>query len=353
MTANLFSLIMEHDPNLIFVKDENSIILYANKSFLEMYSPEKRDTIVGTTTIEEFSAEEASLWLSEDRRALSLGLTEIIENITDYKGLNRFFLTRKIAYTSEEGKPRLLGICTDITELADREKHLSEAYKRLENYSSFAAHDLRSPLVTFVSILELVRLDKANVLSPQSSAYINMMLNSVHGLAKQVTATLTAAKAINADEIYYQNTDLNILLEDVKFNISEYLRNNDATLHTVRLPHLKVEPQLFRQLLQNLIENAIRHRSGKPPMVFIRYKETVAEHIIFVEDNGRGIAVDDRQKVFDAFAQGSDVKNGTGIGLALCRRVIELHQGSISVDPTFQDGCCIVLKFPKVIKLAA
>ena len=94
MPIELFDLVMHEDPNLIFVKDENSVIRYANKAFLEIYPPERRDQVVGSTTIEDYPEAEARLFLEEDRRAIAAGSTEIVETITDYQGNVRTLITK-------------------------------------------------------------------------------------------------------------------------------------------------------------------------------------------------------------------------------------------------------------------
>lgn len=347
MDSEFFALVMDHDPNLVFVKDENSVILYANRAFLEVFPPEKRAGIIGTTTIEDFQPDEAALFLAEDRRAMALGRSEIVEDVSDYTGRKRVLLTRKIAFTCVTGAPRLLAISTDITELAERERHLAEANDRLAQFSAFAAHDLRSPISSIVSALDMIRHDRETTLSPRAESYVDLMMKSGHGLARQVTSLLESARAENRSELATRETDLNLLMNEIRFNLSSQLEAAGATLHSARLPNLDVEPQLFRQLLQNLIENALAHHGDRLPMVIVRHEETGAEHVISVEDNGIGIAPGEMESVFEEFEQGERAEGGTGIGLALCRRVVGLHQGRISIDPAYRDGCRVVVALPK------
>lgn len=82
--ANLVAHMLQSQPGLVFIKDENSRLVYANEAFLGIYAPEQRESVIGTTTVESFTSEEASLFLSEDRRAFREGHSEMVEEVTDW-----------------------------------------------------------------------------------------------------------------------------------------------------------------------------------------------------------------------------------------------------------------------------
>ncbi|KQT62589.1 MULTISPECIES: ATP-binding protein [unclassified Aureimonas] len=344
----LFYLVMEHDPNLVFVKDPDGLIIYANRAFLELYPPSTRNSIVGTTTVNAFTPEEAAVWMAEDHRAMTAGVSEIVEEIFDYTGRRRFLLTRKIAFSSAEGEPRLLGISTDISELAERERSLVDANDRLAKFAAFAAHDLRSPLASIASAVNVVRQDRETVLGPRAEHVMELVSECARGLAQQVTTLLVSTHAEHRNELNRRLTDLNLLVEEVRFNLSCMIERHGASFHAMRLPSLVVEPDLFRQLLQNLVENAIRHRSDdRPPVIVFRHEVGGNQDVISVEDNGVGISPAEADRVFGAFEQGANALGGTGIGLALCRRVIGLHGGSMSIDTSYTEGCWVVLNVPR------
>ena len=113
--SGLVDFLLGNGPSLIFVKDEDSKLIYANTAFLSIYAPDQRDSIIGTTTVESFPEDEAELFLSEDRRAFREGRSEIVEEITDWEAGRRTLLTRKVVFTNEHGQKRLVCIATDIT----------------------------------------------------------------------------------------------------------------------------------------------------------------------------------------------------------------------------------------------
>ncbi len=345
---SLFYLVMDHDPNLVFVKDEQGHIVYANRAFLELYAPEARASILGTTTVEAFSPEEAAVWLAGDRRAMATGSSEAVEEIFDYLGRRRVLLTRKIAFHTADGEPRLLGISTDVTTLKGRERSLVEANDSLSQFAAFAAHDLRSPLASIATAIDTVMCDADTSLGARAKQVLGLARESASGLSQQVTTLLASALASDVGELELRATDLNLLLEEVRFNLSSLIDRHGATITWARLPSLQVERNLFRQLLQNLVENAVRHRSDeRSPRVTVRHLPAEDADVIVVEDNGIGISAADAIRVFEAFERGSEAGDGTGLGLALCRRVVGLHAGSIGFDTTYAEGCRTLVTIPR------
>ena len=352
MDGDVFGLVMEHDPNLVFIKDENSVVLFGNRAFLEVFAPEERGSIVGRNLVENFTPKEAELWLAEDRRALAQGQTEIVETVADYAGRRRTFLSRKIAFATAQGERRLLGISTDISELSQRERTLIETNDRLKRFGAFAVHDLRSPLATFVSAMNVIKADKHTTLSPQASQYMDLMIVSATHLAENVTAMLSVSKVEETTSVDMHVSDLNLLVEEVRFNLSSLVNQSGATIQAARLPAIVCEPGLFRQLLQNLVENSIKNRRDEERLhVLIRYERNAGCHRFFVEDNGRGIGPGAAEAIFEPFDQGGRSSTGAssmgvGIGLALCRRIVDIHGGTIRVDAAYEGGCRIEIVLP-------
>ena len=346
------SLVMEHSPNLIFVKDDQCRIIFGNKAFMEIFPPESRSSIIGRTMVESFSDAEAEAFLKEDRRALSEGSSDLVEEIVSYTGARKTFQTRKVGFTTSSGERRLLGMCNDITELASREAALVELNARLQSFSEMAAHDLRSPLASIVSALSLIKNDHTSFLSEKAVHFIDLMTESAFNLASNVTALLTASKASQKGRsLSVCETDLNLILAEVKFNLADAVERHGVLIYANRLPIAAVEPNLIRQLLQNLIENSIKYRSNdRQSIITIRYEENADRHCFSIEDNGVGIGMKAASKAFELYEQDTvHGVQGAGIGLALCKRVLSLHGGRISIDPRFEEGCRVIFDFPRSI----
>lgn len=341
---NLLAFVLDNGPNLIFIKDEESKLIYANAAFLGLYAPDLRSEVIGSTTVESFDPEEAELFLSEDRRALREGFSEIVEEITDWKAERRTFLTRKMVFRTVDGAKRLVCIGTDITELAARERRVVRLNAQLKLYSHSIAHDLKNPVASFISGINLIQRDKTSQLSERSQMVLSALKDSAAGMAGMISSTLKAATD-EAENLHFQKCDLNLLLEEVRFNISAAIEEANMSLHVTRLPEATVEPNLFRQLFQNLIENSIRHAGGNRPVVTIHHREVEGEHLFFVGDNGPGIPPELRGQIFNQFFKG-DEGGKLGLGLTISQRIANLHDGYIEVHDKVDQGCCMLVRIP-------
>lgn len=340
---DFFHIVMDNNPCWVFVKNERSEFVYANKALLSVLPPHKRDNLIGKTFVEDFTPEQAEVYLEEDRRAFERGNSEIIEEITDYTGKTTTLLTRKTCFTAKNGERLMLAISTDITEHAARQRELVQTNNMLENFAAVAAHDLRSPLATYTSLLELILLDQENVLSSKTKQYLDMMHDSALRLTNHITGLLSTYKASYANSVNRSAVDLNILFEQVRFNLDTLINSCEAKVMSNRLPTLDVDENLFRHMLLNLIENSLKYRSPqRRPIVIVKHETRGNTHLFSIEDNGIGIKPSQEQKVFQLYEQidGSE-KSGVGLGLSLCRRIAQLHNGKMWIDHKYTKGCRI------------
>ena len=340
--AGLADFIIDNGPNLIFIKDEESRLLYANKAFQAIYAPDQRDSLIGTTTAESFSEDEAALFLSEDRRAFREGHTELVEEVTDWKGQHYTLLSRKVVFETASGEKRLVCISTDITALAARERRVVRLNAQLKVYSYSIAHDLKNPIASFISGLTILQRDKHSTFSERAKRVIEALKDSASGLAGSITAMLKTASGESAD-LDFQKYDLNLLLEEVRFNLSSVIEEANMSLHVARLPSATVEPNLMRQLFQNLLENSIKHAGAERLVVTVHYKQEEDEHVFYVGDNGKGIPEEKKDAVFNQFFREGSAE-GLGLGLTICQRIANLHDGYIEIHDRVERGCCMVVR---------
>ncbi|MCA0977226.1 PAS domain-containing sensor histidine kinase [Qipengyuania flava] len=340
----MLDFILDQGPSMIFIKDEDSRIVYANRAFLALYAPDQRDSIIGRTTIESFPEDEAELFLSEDRRAMREGHSELVEEITDWKADRHTLLTRKLAFETASGEKRLICIATNITALAAREKRVVKLNAQLKVYSHSIAHDLKNPIASIISGLNILQRDKASTLSDRASMVMNALKESATGLSGYIGSMLKAA-ADEKESLDFQKYDLNILLEEVRFNLSAAIEAADMSLAVTRLPSATVAPSLLRQLFQNLIENSIKHAGSDRLVVTIHHKEDNGEHVFYVGDNGKGIPNEKKDMVFTQFFRDGSAE-GLGLGLTICQRIANLHDGYMEIHDREEPGCCMVVRIP-------
>jgi PAS domain S-box-containing protein len=345
MIHHIIPLVLNHANKWIFVKDRDYKIVFANELFLKLYAPDKRDGILGTTTIESFPKEQADVFLSEDKKAFDTGYAELIEELTDYKGRKIHLQSQKIRFYDEQGNAFILGICHDITEHVLREKELAEKNLSLENFAAIAAHDLRSPLASCVSGIDFIEhADKT--IAPQSMHILSMIKHTCKDLLKQIGGILTVYKNSAEGNLSPEVVDLKLLIEEIKFALHDAIQVNGATILSNHLPDVYADKTMFKQVISNLIENSIKYRSEQKPVIIIRCVEQDDHFLFSIEDNGVGIKEKDHETVFELYKQGELSPDGAGIGMSLCKKIIDLHQGTIWVDPNHRPGCKINFTIP-------
>lgn len=131
-TRNRLRMIMDYLPDMVFVKDKDLRIVEANPAFLDIYPPEERANVIGRTTLENFSGEQAAVFLSEDRKAMEAGYSETIESNTDYKGHTRMLMTKKVGFTDADGSRYILGVARDVTEAMETQEQLRISEERFD-----------------------------------------------------------------------------------------------------------------------------------------------------------------------------------------------------------------------------
>ena len=337
----------DQSRNLIFVKNEAYQILYANQAFLEMFPPEQRDSVIGTTTVENFSDAEAQVFLAEDRKAFECGLAELTEEVIDYTGKTRHFRSRKTRFVSADGQCFILCISNDISTWVAKEREAAEARLSLENFAAIAAHDLRSPLGAIISGLDLLGLDEANVLTPQAEQVMGMMRHTAEGLMAQIANLLSAFKGTQAGQMAMGAIDFGALIAEVKFSLGTRLQETGGRILCEAMPTVQAERHLLRQVFHNLIENSLKYRSDETPVVIIRHVDLDKHHLFTVDDNGVGVSEAAAETSFDLYQQPLVAIDGFGIGLTLCRKIIASHGGEIWIERNIQGGCRVCFTIVK------
>jgi signal transduction histidine kinase len=214
---------------------------------------------------------------------------------------------------------------TDVTEQRRMEGEL-------RSYADVVAHDLREPVANMAL---LVRLLERTSSEPPPPDVLQLLREGIDRAQELITAVLVYAQV-------GQLTRERVALCEVVAQVTEDLRPAlDAAGATVRcgdMPEVEGDPSQLRRVLQNLIGNAVRFRSEAPPMVEVSAERGSREWIVTVSDNGVGVPPDQVSRIFGMFARVDASAEGTGIGLAVCRRIVEAHGGRIWVEPRRRGG---------------
>ena len=221
----------------------------------------------------------------------------------------------------------------DVTERKRAEARLLELNEELKQFAYSASHDIQEPLRNIVAFSELIARKNQGRTDPEADIFIRNIIESATRMQRLVKDLLNYA--IVVDEKQGEAlADTYALVHLAIEHLQASIRECGAEITVEPLPAVCAYDTHVLQLFQNLIGNALKYRAdGRPPRIHVRAEERTREWLFSVEDNGIGVPPDQRERIFRAFKRlhGREIP-GTGIGLALCKRIVEHHGGRIWVE---------------------
>src|SRR5712692_584927 len=210
---------------------------------------------------------------------------------------------------------------------------LERSNKELEQFAYVASHDLQEPLRMVSSYTELLERRYGDKLDDKGRTFINFAVDGAVRMQRLINDLLEFSRVSTRGKPM-QPVDVNRVLGAVRINLSVAIQEANAQVTSDELPTVMADETQLVQLLQNLVGNAIKFRGSEPPHVHVSARVATTECVFAVRDNGIGIAPEYFERIFVIFqrlhARGE--YPGTGIGLAVCRRIVERHGGRIWVE---------------------
>ena len=250
-----------------------------------------------------------------------------------------------------------LSIAQDITEQIERERRLEElvdrleeSNERLEQFAYAASHDLQEPLRMVSSYLQLIERRYADELDEEGREFIDYAVDGAERMRDMIDGLLAYSRVETGGDAF-EPVDLDVILEDVMADLQVRIEETDAEIATGELPRVAGDRDQLRQLYQNLLDNAIEYSGDEPPRVSITADRSAVgddRWEISVRDEGIGIDPDDADVIFEVFQSlhSKGEHGGTGIGLALCDRIVERHDGELRVDSELGEGSTFSFTLP-------
>jgi signal transduction histidine kinase len=227
----------------------------------------------------------------------------------------------------------LIILMTDVTEQRRMEAEL-------RGFADMVAHDLREPVT---GIAHLVTLLERRADTPADPQVLGLLRASTERARELIDGVLAYARA---GELRAEAVELGALMAEVAEDLRPRLTDARATLEVGELPAVRGDARQLRRLMQNLVSNAVKFRADARPRVQVSAAEAAGGWLVTVRDNGVGVAPDDAARIFGMFARAHHDRDGTGIGLAVCRRVVEAHGGRIWVEPAEGGGSAFRFTLP-------
>jgi PAS domain S-box-containing protein len=264
---------------------------------------------------------------------------EIIKRSREIQELN-FELENKV-------KERTETLLKREATLEKQNKKLQNQNKELEQFTYIASHDLQEPLRSLISFSELLEKEFIGKLGENGEFYINFISKSSKRMQLLVKGLLDYSRIGREKNLV--EIDCNQIMKDVLTDMIITIKESNAEITVSDLPQLKGYETEIRQLFQNLVSNALKFRKKDvAPKIEIFAQKREDDWLFSVQDNGIGIEENNKQKLFVIFKRFNNREEyeGTGIGLAHCKKIVELHGGTIWADSKFGEGSTFYFTIP-------
>lgn len=273
----------------------------------------------------------------------------MVEDITRQKQIEKLFLKRTDKLDSIR---QILDLkLEDNEEVEFRLKRLIKELKmsnqELERFAYVSSHDLKEPLRMIISFLQLLKSRYYNSLDQDANDFIDFAVEGAQRMDMMINDLLQFSRVGNEREFKY--LDCEIVVRNTISNLGQLIENNDATVIQSVLPKIYANEELMTQLFQNLIGNAIKYRRDVKPHIQINSIEEENNHMFSVSDNGIGIEEQHLDRIFTVFQRlhSREEYEGTGIGLAISKKIVEQHNGKIWAESEPGVGTTFYFTIPK------
>jgi light-regulated signal transduction histidine kinase (bacteriophytochrome) len=233
------------------------------------------------------------------------------------------------------------------TDLAATTTRLERSNEELQRFATVASHDLREPLRVVSGFADLLSRRYGERLGADGNRFVDAITGGVARMDEMISDLLAYARAGRIDQPF-EAVDINDVVATASASLQRAIDDSGAELEVERMPTVNGNAAALRQLFQNLIANALKFVDQGPPRVRIWAEEVPEGWRFAVRDNGIGIDPEQARTIFRMFARVDGEREGSGIGLAVCRRVVEAHGGRIWVERAESGGSEFSFTLPRV-----
>ena len=339
--------LVELMPDAIYIHNGTSI-LYINSSGVEVFGAKNADEILGRSPLD-FSH-------PADKGKVLTRAANVLNRNVDKNALRRrrlrvdgseYLADVAAVHIDWRGEPAVMVVVRDVTEQVRAAEELRRSNAELEQFAYVASHDLQEPLRTVSSYCQLLERRCKTRLDEDGLAYLNYAVAGAKRMQLLISDLLEFSR-VGTRGKPFAPTDLNQVFSDAVSNLDRAIDDNMAKVTADALPTVDGDAVQLTQLLQNLMGNAIKFRGAAPPAVHVAAEAKAEEWVITVSDNGIGIEPQYRERVFQIFQRlhERDKYEGTGIGLAVCKKIVERHGGRIWVEGAPGEGSIFSFSLP-------
>lgn len=341
------------DP--VFVKDRDHRFVFLNDACCELIGRPRAD-LIGRSDYDFFPKEQADIFWRKDEEVFKTGLENLNEEtITDANKIVHTIVTKKSLYVDSESRPFIVGIIRDVTDRKQAERSrfdLTRAQaerEQLELFAYVASHDLREPLQSITGFSDLLHNRYGSSLDASGQGYLKRIQEAALRMSHLIDALLKFSKVVKRADLF-SLVDLSKVLPEVLEDLEFQIKKEKAQITVGKLPMLYGDEMQLRQLFQNLLTNALKfHPPGRVPEVSILSRDMGDKVEIALRDNGIGIQEKYLERIFRPFERlhSRTEFEGSGVGLAICQKIVSHHEGQIHVRSTPGEGSTFYIVLPK------
>ena len=343
-----FRQLTEEGPQIVWLSGPDGSLEFVNRRWIEYSGLDLEATRDSRTIALHLHTDDKvpEHWETAVRSGIPF---ELEARLRSKGGEFRWFMMRSVPLKDEQGRiVRWFGTSTDIHENKLMQLELKRANQDLEQFAYSASHDLKEPLRSIKIFSELLSARYGEKMEGPALEFLHHLRDGASRMEMLVRDLLAYTQTTTVGESPAL-TDAEGALSVAMANLTGTIAETNAAIDHDPLPSVAVRETQLQQLFQNLIGNAIKyHRPGVPPDVRIGAKRQGQEWLFSVADNGIGIEPQFRERIFGLFKRlhTDDEYPGTGIGLALCQRIVERHHGRIWVESDPGKGSVFYFTLP-------
>jgi len=240
--------------------------------------------------------------------------------------------TADLSKTNESLQAEIEGRKRAETEILRYSDELKRSNNELQQFAYVASHDLQEPLRMISSYLQLIERRYKDKLDRDADEFIEYAVDGAKRLQNMINGLLEFSRVETGGQLF-EPVDCEKVLDDTLANLKVAIEENSAVINHDLLPTVMADRSQMLQLFQNLIGNAIKFRGQEAPRIYVSNRRKDDEWIFSVKDNGIGIEEQYKERIFDLFERlHGRGYSGTGIGLSVCKRIVERHGGKIWLE---------------------
>ncbi|MEM7102451.1 MAG: PAS domain S-box protein [Bacteroidota bacterium] len=348
-------------PAFFIYKDANNNVIRCNKRAADTLGITVEE--MEGKNVRELYPEEAERYHQEDLEVIASGKPKLgIVELIQFADGTRWIRTDKMPYYDQDGKVTgVLVYAIDITNLKNTQQELESKNEKLEkyidsnllleNFAYIASHDLKEPVRTVCNFAQLLEKEYKDELESRGQEYIDFIVGGAKDM-NQLIGDLLMYSRVKSQKKKTTDVDLTKLMFLMQRNLANSIREYRVTIDIGQLPgFIRGNKTKLSQVFQNLVSNAIKFRKPEvDPVIRISARDAGPKWEFSVADNGIGIESQFFERIFLLFKRlhTKSEFEGTGIGLALCKKIVEQHGGEIWVNSTLGQGTTILFTIPKV-----